>query len=54
MDATRVRRDDSPKRPYETPTVRSERMFETNALSCGKCTSGALPQYQCGTMLQNS
>ena len=25
-----------PKRPYHRPTVRSERVFETQALTCGK------------------
>jgi hypothetical protein len=42
------------RRPYEKPTVRSEQMFETNALACGKCTSGPVGQFQCGSLLMNS
>jgi hypothetical protein len=29
------------KRPYETPAVVSERIFETTALACGKKTGEA-------------
>lgn len=42
------------RRPYEKPTVHSEKMFETSALACGKCLSGPVGQYQCGTLLMNS
>lgn len=42
------------KRPYEKPVVRTETMFETAALACGKYPSGPIGQYQCGSILQNS
>jgi hypothetical protein len=34
-----------PKQPYHKPTVRSERVFEVRALSCGKVQP---TQYGCG------
>lgn len=42
------------RRPYEKPVVNTETMFETSALACGKCMSGPVGQYQCGSLLQNS
>jgi hypothetical protein len=42
------------RKAYEAPTMRSEKMFESNALACGKCTSGPASQYQCGTVMMNS
>jgi hypothetical protein len=36
-----------PKRPYEKPRIESEKMFETTALACGKCTTGPSSQFQC-------
>ena len=42
------------KKAYEKPEVRTEAMFETSALACGKCMSGPVGQYQCGSLLQNS
>lgn len=42
------------RRPYATPQVRSEKVFETTALACGKCTTGPYPQFQCGALLKNS
>ena len=44
---------DSPGIP-EKPVVHSEKMFETSALVCGKCTSGPVSQAQCGSLLSNS
>ena len=41
-------------RTYEKPRIRTETMFETSALACGKCMSGPVGQYQCGSLLQNS
>jgi len=29
------------RKPYERPAVVSEKIFETNALVCGKCETGA-------------
>jgi hypothetical protein len=42
------------RKAYEKPQVHSEKMFETHALACGKCTSGPTGQFQCGSLLQNS
>jgi hypothetical protein len=42
------------RRTYQKPVVHSEKMFETSALACGKCTSGPVSQMQCGTLLSNS
>lgn len=28
------------KKPYEKPRVTTEKVFETAALACGKCTTG--------------
>ncbi len=34
-------RDPHPKKkPYEKPKVTTEKVFETAALACGKCTTG--------------
>ncbi|MFH1538808.1 MAG: hypothetical protein ABIH66_07600 [bacterium] len=32
-----VESDQKDKKPYERPGIVSERIFETNALACGKC-----------------
>lgn len=54
MNVTQALPEGAPRRPYERPEVRSETMFETGALCCGKCVSGPTAQSQCGVMLQNS
>lgn len=43
------------KRKYTKPKVKSEKIIETAALSCGKCTSG-LPYFEfgCGIIPQRS
>jgi hypothetical protein len=47
-------RTSTTRRQYVKPTIHSEKMFETSALACGKCTSGPVSQVQCGTLLSNS
>ena len=47
-------RNGAPRKAYVKPEVHSEKMFETAALACGKCTSGPVSQNQCGTLLANS
>ena len=42
------------RKPYKKPTVHTEKMFETAALACGKCTSGPVSQYNCGSLIDNS
>ena len=29
----------TPRKPYQKPAVESERIFETTALACGKCSN---------------
>jgi len=40
-----------PRKPYQKPAFRHERIFETNALSCGKVQT---TQYQCAHRRMNS
>lgn len=54
LKTTKPTSDVSVRRCYEAPSVHSEKMFETSALACGKCTSGPVSQVQCGTLLSNS
>ena len=53
MNASTIH-DEVTKKKYEKPSVRSEKMFETNALACGKCSSGPVSQSTCGSLLSNS
>jgi hypothetical protein len=37
------------KKPYQKPKLKSEKVFETAALACGKCLAGGpISQYACG------
>lgn len=38
------------KKPYEKPKMRTEKVFETAALACGKCTTGPISQLACKTL----
>jgi hypothetical protein len=39
------------KKPYEKPTIKSEKIFETAALACGKCLSGRpIQQLMCSSL----
>lgn len=38
------------KKPYVKPTIRTEKVFETAALACGKCNTGAISQLACKTL----
>jgi hypothetical protein len=40
-----------PKKPYQKPSFRHERVFETMALACGKVNS---TQAQCASNTKNS
>jgi hypothetical protein len=40
------------KKLYQKPAFRYERVFETQALSCGKTVSGIIPN--CSTQIKNS
>ena len=38
------------KKPYTKPEVRSEKVFETVALACGKCQTGPTGQQACKSL----
>lgn len=38
------------KKKYEKPVMKTEKVFETAALACGKCTSGPISQLACKTL----
>jgi len=42
------------KKKYEKPAIKSEKVFETAALACGKCVAGPTGQLQCRTLKQSS
>jgi len=38
------------KKTYEKPRLKTEKVFETAALACGKCLSGPISQLACKTV----
>ena len=38
------------KKKYEKPSIKSEKIFETAALACGKCVTGPISQLACKTL----
>ncbi|MBI4803084.1 MAG: hypothetical protein HY796_11225 [Elusimicrobia bacterium] len=38
------------KKPYSKPALKSEKIFETAALACGKCQTGPTNQTACKTL----
>lgn len=38
------------KKKYEKPAMKTEKIFETAALACGKCLSGPISQLACRTL----
>ena len=38
------------KKPYKKPSIKTEKVFETAALACGKCQSGPTNQLACKTL----
>jgi len=42
------------KEKYERPKMRTQRIFETSTLACGKCASGPFQQPSCGGYPRNS
>jgi len=38
------------KKTYEKPKLKTEKVFETAALACGKCITGAISQLACKTL----
>lgn len=42
------------KKAYEKPKMKSEKVFETAALACGKCNTGPISQLACKTLRKSS
>lgn len=38
------------KKPYKKPSMKTEKVFETAALACGKCQTGPISQLACKTL----
>jgi hypothetical protein len=46
--------DQKPKVEYQPPTIESESIFETKALSCGKCRRTSARRAACSTLSSQS
>jgi hypothetical protein len=42
------------KKPYIKPAIKTEKVFETAALACGKCITGPISQLACKTLRKKS
>ncbi|MEW5951131.1 MAG: hypothetical protein AB1637_04495 [Elusimicrobiota bacterium] len=42
------------KKKYEKPAVKTDKVFETAALACGKCQTGPTNQLACKTLRKRS
>jgi hypothetical protein len=42
------------KKKYIKPKIKTEKIFETAALACGKCQSGPIGQLACKTVKKQS
>ncbi|MBU2575420.1 MAG: hypothetical protein KKH28_15235 [Elusimicrobia bacterium] len=42
------------KKPYIKPAIKSEKIFETAALACGKCLTGPTGQAACQSLRKAS
>lgn len=42
------------KKTYAKPAIKSEKVFETAALACGKCNAGPTGQLACKTLKKTS
>jgi len=40
------------KKEYKKPEIKTEKVFETAALACGKCQTGPTGQAACRTLRQ--
>jgi hypothetical protein len=38
------------KKPYVKPAIKTEKVFETAALACGKCQTGPTGQLSCKSL----
>lgn len=42
------------RKKYEKPAVKTDKVFETAALACGKCLTGPTNQLACKTLRKRS
>ncbi|NLI09682.1 MAG: hypothetical protein GX447_02850 [Elusimicrobia bacterium] len=42
------------RKKYEKPLLKTEKVFETAALACGKCQTGPTNQLACKTLRKRS
>jgi len=42
------------RKVYEKPKMKTEKVFETAALACGKCNTGPISQLACKTLKKTS
>lgn len=42
------------KKPYKKPAIKTEKIFETAALACGKCQTGPTGQQACRSLKKRS
>jgi hypothetical protein len=42
------------KKRYEKPSLKTEKVFETAALACGKCVAGPIGQLACKSLKKAS
>ena len=42
------------KKNYTKPSIKTEKVFETAALACGKCLTGPTSQLACRTLIKVS
>jgi len=42
------------KKSYSKPSIKTEKVFETAALACGKCQTGPTNQLGCKTLRKKS
>ena len=42
------------KKVYEKPRLKTEKVFETAALACGKCQTGPISQLACKSLKRSS
>jgi len=42
------------KKKYEKPKIKTQKIFETAALACGKCQTGPINQLACKSLRKRS
>ncbi|MFH1613018.1 MAG: hypothetical protein ABIB46_04755 [bacterium] len=54
MEPKNIFKNQNKKKEYISPEIHSEEIFETLALSCGKCDSGPYVLFECYSIPQTS